>query len=153
MKSAKKAFTIRVYGLLVNNRQEVLIAEEMYKNRYMVKFPGGGLEFGEGTAACLVREFKEELGLDVLVESHFYTTDFFIASAFDPDVQLLSIYYRVSTMVDFQPPIKTLNRTVEEDEIFRFVAIADLNPRAFFSFPIDQHVGELLQLTTSRSII
>jgi len=153
MKSAKKAFTIRVYGLLINNRQEVLIAEEMYKNRYMVKFPGGGLEFGEGTAACLVREFKEELGLDVLVENHFYTTDFFIASAFDPEVQLLSIYYRVSTKADFQPPVKTLNRTVEEDEIFRFVSIADLNPRAFFSFPIDQHVGELLQLTTSRSII
>ena len=145
MKSAKKAFTIRVYGLLINAAHEILVAEEMFKNRYMVKFPGGGLEFGESTRDCLIREFKEELGITIKVAAHFYTTDFFVTSAFDPDVQLLSIYYLVTADPSFQPPVKTLNHALEEAEIFRFVPLNEITPRTFFSFPIDQYVGELLQ--------
>lgn len=144
MKSAKKAFTIRVYGILINEFQQVLIAEEMYKNRYMVKFPGGGLAWGEGTSACLVREFKEELDLDIVVGNHFYTTDFFVASAFNPDVQLLSIYYRVSAPPGFRPPDQVLDRNKSAAEVFRFVPLAELANDSFFSFPVDQYVGKLL---------
>lgn len=148
MKSDKKAFTIRVYGLLINAQKEVLIAEEMFKNRPMVKFPGGGLQWGEGVIDCLKREFREELQLDVEIVGHFYTTDFFVASAFDPDIQLLSIYYRVTCSSDFKPQNKVLNRRAEKDEVFRFVPIADLNAGKVFTFPIDQQVGQLLQKQT-----
>jgi 8-oxo-dGTP diphosphatase len=86
-------FNIRVYGLLVENEQ-VLLSEELIKDRWITKFPGGGLEFGEGTISCLEREYREEMALDITCRDHFYTTDFYIASAFD-ESQVLSIYYLI----------------------------------------------------------
>ena len=58
-------FTIRVYGILLNERQEVLLSDESYMGYRFTKFPGGGLEYGEGTVDCLKREIREETGLEV----------------------------------------------------------------------------------------
>jgi 8-oxo-dGTP diphosphatase len=59
-------FNVRVYGILIHE-ENVLVSDEYIKGKFITKFPGGGLEFGEGTLDCVVREFKEELGLDVEV--------------------------------------------------------------------------------------
>jgi 8-oxo-dGTP diphosphatase len=88
-------FNIRVYGILINLQQEVLLSNETYKGFSLTKFPGGGLEFGEGLLDCLKREWKEELDIDIQIKKHFYTTDFFQISAFDPESQVISIYYIV----------------------------------------------------------
>lgn len=144
MEMRPNKFTIRVYGILQRGH-EVLVAEEMHKGRRMNKFPGGGLEPGEGTAACVVREFLEETGVTVEVRQHFYTTDFFVASAFDPQIQVISIYYLVSSTQPFEPPRQLLEANAQEDEIFRWVDPLAIDPVAYFTFPIDQHVGKLLQ--------
>ena len=86
-------FTIRVYGLLVNEKKQVLVSDEYIRGNYYTKFPGGGLEFGEGTRDCLKREFKEEMDLEVEVGEHIYTTDYYQQSAFNAADQLISIYY------------------------------------------------------------
>ena len=70
-------FNVRVYGILKDSHNRVLVSDEFIRGNYFTKFPGGGLEFGEGTKECLVREFKEETGLNVTVGEHIYTTDFF----------------------------------------------------------------------------
>ena len=75
-------FNIRVYGILINDHKKVLVSDEYIRGNYYTKFPGGGLEFGEGTRDCLVREFKEEMDLAVEVGEHLYTTDFFPAFGF-----------------------------------------------------------------------
>lgn len=84
---------VRVYGLCCNTRGDLLITRERYGEHRMTKFPGGGLEYGEGTKDCLIREFREELGLEIRVKEHFYTTDFFQPSAYHEKAQVLSIYY------------------------------------------------------------
>src|SRR3954464_7827479 len=88
-------FNIRVYGLLINDKKQVLVSDEYIRGGYYTKFPGGGLEFGEGTRDCLKREFMEEMNLDVAVGEHLYTTDFYQMSAFNPKLQIISIYYYV----------------------------------------------------------
>ncbi len=93
-------FNIRVYGLLINDKNEILLVHEKIGEFEMIKFPGGGLEFGEGTKECIIREFKEETNLDVEVAEHFYTTDFFQQSAFHPTDQIVSIYYKVNSIQD-----------------------------------------------------
>ncbi|MBL7984883.1 MAG: NUDIX domain-containing protein, partial [Flavobacteriales bacterium] len=85
-------FNIRVYGILVHNGR-VLVADERIKGAHFTKFPGGGLEFGEGTRDCLIREVREEIGVEAIDVEHFYTTDFFQMSAFRADQQIISIYY------------------------------------------------------------
>ena len=84
-------FNIRVYGLLINEQKQVLVSDELIRGMYITKFPGGGLEFGEGTRDCLQREFMEEMNLNVTIGDHLYTTDYFQMSAFNPEHQIISI--------------------------------------------------------------
>jgi len=86
--------TIRVYGLLIV-QEHILFSEETHQSMVINKFPGGGLQQGEGTIQCITREFKEELGIEISVRNHHYTTDFFQPAVFDPDIQVLCIYYIV----------------------------------------------------------
>ena len=129
-------FNVRVYGIWINDGQ-LLINEEIIRGRSVTKFPGGGLDLGEGTRECLAREWKEELGLDINVLDHFYTTDFYQPSAFD-NSQVISIYYRVSAD---KVPLEIVN-LVEQERTF-WIPLADLR-RDTFSLPIDQVVGEML---------
>jgi len=94
MSNGIKQFNVRVYGLIVNENRELLLADEYQVNMKMTKFPGGGLQFGEGTIDCLKREAIEEFGQKIEVLDHFYTLDYFQPSMFNKDYQLLSIYYK-----------------------------------------------------------
>src|SRR5258705_3922026 len=107
-------FNVRVYGILVNDRREILVSDEYIRGNYYTKFPGGGLEFGEGTRDCLKREFKEELDLEVRITDHIYTTDFFQMSAFTPDQQIISIYYFAEPLESIKAPLR--NKPFDFDE-------------------------------------
>jgi 8-oxo-dGTP diphosphatase len=110
----------------------VLVSDEFIRGNYYTKFPGGGLEFGEGTRDCLRREFKEEMNLDVNVTDHIYTTDFFQLSAFNPGHQIISIYYFVEALepiraalrekpFDFDEREMSVYEKTGETETFRFI--------------------------------
>ena len=88
-------FNVRVYGILIDDQQRLLVSDEFIRGNYITKLPGGGLEIGEGTRDGLAREFMEEANLEVRVGEHFYTTDFFQISAFNNKDQIISIYYFV----------------------------------------------------------
>ena len=93
-------FNIRVYALIFNtNNNAVLISDEFHLNMRMTKFPGGGLDFGEGTLECLKREALEEFGQEITDLEHFYTTDYFQKAHFFENQQLISIYYKAKFTV------------------------------------------------------
>ena len=85
-------FVVRTYGIYLDPLKGLLVSDEHIKGRNITKFPGGGLEFGEGTLECLKREMMEETGCEFQIDEHFYTTDFFVESVFDPTKQVISIY-------------------------------------------------------------
>jgi len=89
-------FNIRVYGIWLKNDQ-ILISNENIDGFEMVKLPGGGLEFGEGTKDCLIREFKEELDVKIEVKKLLHTTDTFIESAFKKNEQIIACHYLVDS--------------------------------------------------------
>jgi 8-oxo-dGTP diphosphatase len=142
----KYPFNVRVYGLLINDKNEVLISDEQEYGMQFTKFPGGGLEAGEGLIDGLKREFIEECNLKIEVEAHFYTTDFFVKSAFN-DSQVISIYYKVINQEPVNLKIKTkvFDFDGEGDvlQAFRWVKLDELKVSEF-PFPTDQHVVKLL---------
>lgn len=139
-------FNVRVYGLLINDEQEILISDEQEYGIQFTKFPGGGLEYGEGLIEGLKREFVEECNVEVEVVSHFYTTDFFVKSAFN-DSQIISIYYVVRNLSPLELAFKAVAFDFDgEGEIlqsFRWIKLADLQ-ESDFTFPTDQYVAKLL---------
>lgn len=147
MSTSINRFNVRVYGIFINSEMNVLVTDEIIKGRYVTKFPGGGLEFGEGTIDCLKREWLEETGSEIEVLSHFYTTDFFQASAFGNNNQVISIYYLVRPVSINKLKIKTqpfdFDEIKDNTEVFRFIPLHSLTVNDF-TFPIDQKVATLL---------
>ncbi len=140
-------FNIRVYGLLINEQDQILVSDELIKGHYITKFPGGGLEFGEGIIDCLKREFMEETNNEIEVVDHFYTTDFFQQSAYNPSHQIISIYYLVKPGHNFQlntqtTPFEFVHHQ-DEAQSFRWIDLKNITIEDF-SLPIDKIVAELL---------
>ena len=84
------SFNLRVYGILINEQNQLLVSDEYIRGMKITKFPGGGLEFGEGTRDCLKREFLEETGYQcenlrflLSIKDKFISTD----------IKNLHIYY------------------------------------------------------------
>lgn len=140
-----KSFNVRVYGILIHD-DKLLVSDEFIKGMHITKLPGGGLEFGEGTIECLIREFKEELDLAVEVVSHFYTTDFFVNSAFSQNNQVISIYYKVKPTeeLNFRVSDKPYDyEKVEGAQSMRWIPLSELSEKDF-TFIIDKRVSEML---------
>ena len=132
-------FNVRVYGIWINRRGDVLLSEEQIEGRRLLKFPGGGLQFGEGLADALKREWREEAELEPEIIRHYYTTDFFQPSAFAEGEQVISVYYLVRC------PHEVLHVAAREGlHRFRWVGVHTLT-REMLSLPIDQHVAESLR--------
>lgn len=145
--SELQLFNIRVYGLLINEDNQILITDEYRMGKMITKFPGGGLESGEGLVDCLTREWMEETGQVIEVDEHFYTTDFYVPSAFNPLQQVISIFYKVKAMNKMTKPLKyfpfDFEEMIEGSQIFRWVDLDIISP-ADFTFPIEKKVASLL---------
>ncbi|RYY68550.1 MAG: NUDIX domain-containing protein [Chitinophagaceae bacterium] len=148
-------FNIRVYGILINEQKQVLVSDEYIRGNYYTKFCGGGLEIGEGTIECLKREFMEEMNLPVEVMAHLYTTDFYQQSAFNPQHQIISIYYLVQPLEDISVPLRSKEfdfdasqleayNTAGETETFRFINWDEFS-EASVTLPIDKVVAGIIK--------
>ena len=136
-----KRYTHRIYGFLQRPTGEVLVALERFKGRPLIKFPGGGLEWGESHAECLIREFQEELNLDIHVGDCVFFNDFPVISAFDADVYVQAFFYRVKALEDTGlealDVVDTWEVPQENGEQFMWVKPEDLDP-ARFTYAIEQ---------------
>jgi 8-oxo-dGTP diphosphatase len=137
------AFNLRIYGLLLQ-KDKVLITHERRGGVQMTKFPGGGLEFGEGINACLMREFMEEIEIDIEVKEFFYVNDFLQVSAFRKSDQLLSFYYFVQTAHPELIKVEEFRALEKEEQVFEWILISELDIEKF-TFPIDRKVVEMLK--------
>ena len=154
-------FNLRVYGVLINEKKQVLVSDELIRGNYYTKFPGGGLEFGEGTRDCLRREFKEEMNLDVETGDHIYTTDYFQLSAFNPGHQIISIYYfarplgEITTTLrdkefDFNEQELQVYASTGETETFRFIDWNDFSEESV-TLPIDKIVARIIKEISGKN--
>jgi len=148
-------FNLRVYGILINSQKQVLVSDEFIRGKYYTKFPGGGLELGEGTRDCLKREFKEEMNLKVDIGEHIYTTDHYQKSAFNPDHQIISIYYFVTGLEPITTPLRIREFDFDEDQLkiyeevkeietFRFIDWHAFSPDSM-TLPIDKIVADIIK--------
>ena len=128
---------IRVYAIYLNEKNELMALDEGYAGEKLIKLPGGGLEFGEGTIECLHREFAEELNLKIEVLEHFYTQEDFLVSRFRENEQLLTIYYTVNIL-----NLEDLNILDDSIENVKWVSLHEENP---LPLPIDKIVFQKLK--------
>ena len=147
-------FNVRVYMLLYDESfTRLMLSDEIVKGEYYTKFPGGGLEYGEGILECLHREAKEELGQEVDVLNQFYTSEIFQTSKFAPEDQLVCVYYQCCLAKNEQGqrlPVFRLSTQKfgfvekrEREESFRWQEIDSLQEEDV-SFDLDRKVVKRL---------
>lgn len=62
----KPTFTMGAFAIITDSEKRVLLC--LRQDYDLWNLPGGGVEHGEAPWDCVVREVKEETGLDVVVE-------------------------------------------------------------------------------------
>ena len=134
-------FNIRVYALIIF-KNNILLSRELIQNKLIYKFPGGGVELGEGIVDALQREAKEEMGQHLNHITHFYTTDFFQRSSFDSSKQLISVYFKASLSQHLNNKLKI---PVKDQPVFEWKTLVDLNEEDLH-FPIDKKVLNMIKL-------
>ena len=156
-----RRFNIRVYLLLFDEtKTHILLSDEIINGDYITKFPGGGLEYGEGILDCLHREAKEELGQGVEVIKQYYTTECFQRSMVRAEDQIICVYYQCFLAKDSagkrNPKFRVTDKKFdfvefrEREESFRWQSSGSLMP-IDFSLPLDQKVATKLSLDETVS--
>jgi ADP-ribose pyrophosphatase len=78
MKAGHDYIGVGCGALIINNKDEVLLLKRTSKTRNSAGFwakPGGTVEFGEKVEDAVVREIKEELGVDIKIIKFLGFTD------------------------------------------------------------------------------
>jgi 8-oxo-dGTP diphosphatase len=128
-------FNVRVYAIVYNENNQILICDEVHNGVAMTKFPGGGLEWGEGIWACLERELMEEFRLLLQEAELFYVNDFFQQHYLRKEEQVIALYYRCTVLGEPQ--------SQEAHVLFRWVNQDQLSSE-MMTFLTDKKTAELL---------
>jgi ADP-ribose pyrophosphatase YjhB (NUDIX family) len=139
-----RRFNIRVYAIIFNG-DDVLLADESINDFAFTKFPGGGVELGEGIMDALKRELMEEGEIELKSAEHFYTTDFLQVSAFKPDEQIVSVYYKVNADVNWKSKASDQSIPGKKHLLNLYFLPLEKVMVDDLTFPIDQHVLKLLK--------
>jgi 8-oxo-dGTP diphosphatase len=100
---------IRPAGIWIQNGQ-LLTMRYQYSGRDRFNLPGGNHEDGEELSAVLVREFAEELGVEVTVGDLLFTAETHVAER-----EVLHLLFAINT------PIGTPKINVEETKALELV--------------------------------
>jgi hypothetical protein len=95
------------------------------------------------------------MDLDVRIGAHIYTTDFFQMSAFNPEHQIISIYYFAEALEPIRAPLRhkpfdfderemRIYAEKRETETFRFIDWDQFSSAAV-TLPIDKVVADLVK--------
>ena len=135
-----KSFNLRVYALIIE-QEYILVSRELIMGKYLCKFPGGGLERGEGLIEGLQREIMEEMNQTLKEIEHFYTTDFFQQSQFDSKDQIIAIYYKAKLTSKIHNKLKV---PIKDFPVFEWKKIIDFSEKNLH-FPTDKFVFKLIK--------
>lgn len=118
-------FKYRVSGLLIKNNKLLVVKID---NNSFYCLPGGHVELLEDTRDAVVREFKEETGIDVEIKQLKYITENFFKSG-KYNCHEVGMYYILETtnMIDFKEyTIEELDKDRITKLNFKWIDIDDL---------------------------
>ena len=117
-------FNIRITGILIENNKILLVKQKLSDKRNW-SLPGGRLERGETLSQGLIREMKEETGLDVEIVRMLYLCD--VAASSNTILHITFLLKKTGGEVELQ------SNEFDENPIHdvKFVPISELEQYGF----------------------
>jgi 8-oxo-dGTP diphosphatase len=116
---------VRVSGICIQNDQILLVKHLSLGTKGIFWAPpGGGMEFGESAEESLIREFKEETGLDIKINQFLFINEFM-----EPPLHSVELFFEVGItggqLKKGKDPEMSENKQII-DEV-RFLSFEELN--------------------------
>jgi len=134
---------IRAAGILIDNDAILLLKVRDFTGEYWIP-PGGGMEEGDRSSKdCVVREFKEEAGLDIEAGELICVREFLETHR---NRYHSEFFYRVSCYHG-EPHIENLAGLNDEEYIqsVEWVPLTELNDKRMYPKELKDKVLELIQ--------
>lgn len=112
-------FNIRITGILIEDN-EILLVQQKLSDKRNWSLPGGRLERGETLSQGLIREMKEETGLDVEIVRMLYLCD--VAASTHTIIHITFLLRRIGGEIEL--PSNEFDENPIHD--VRFVPISEL---------------------------
>jgi 8-oxo-dGTP diphosphatase len=138
---------IRVCGLCVQDDKILLIHHRgVGKKGALWAPPGGGLDFGESTEQTLVREYKEETGLDIVVKEFLFVNEYL-----NVPLHAIELFFRIEITGGIltkgsDPEMNVNTQIIEELRYWSMEEISSQDPLLFHSILINKKsINDLLR--------
>ena len=122
---------IRVCGILIENDSILLVKHHSIgESNILWAPPGGGIQFGESTEDALIREFKEETGIEIYIDTFLCVREFLA-----PPLHAIELFFHVKKKhgdltLGYDPELSPENQIITAVEWFTFNALNQLNPNS-----------------------
>lgn len=129
---------VAVKGILIKNNKTLIVKRSAFEETGAGTWEnvGGGLQFGESFEAALKREFLEEVGIAININSHLYSTTFLT----QPKRQIVLLTFLCKCQND------EVSLSLEHDQFLWATKeeLLDLLPESIINDYISYNVFELL---------
>lgn len=138
-------FSYRVAGILIHDGK-VLLQRPRFNDGYSI--PGGHISFGETTAETLIREYKEEIGLDIAIERLILVGENFWSWDGKPCHQIC-LYYLISMPGHSQIPLDGIFQARDDmegelvDLDFCWIPLKELDEIILYPKSIKQYIAAI----------
>lgn len=125
-----------VNAIILNKNKEILFTERSLNDDFLPGFwelPGGGIDYGETPQAALIREIKEECGLEIEIIQPIAANSYFIK-----DVQRIEITFLCMAI----KPAKI--KLSHEHSDYRWLKITEIN-----TIKITDYIKEIIDSSVS----
>ena len=145
LKTNEGVFSYRVGGILIRNGK-VLLQRPLNDPGYSI--PGGHVNFGEVSESALIREFKEEIGADILPVRLLWVGEIFFPWG-EQDCHQISLYYLISLRDETQIPLEGKFYATDELERktvkleFSWNNLKDLHQTQIYPIPVKEKLLNL----------
>ncbi len=132
----------RSAGVLINDGK-ILVQRGINDSEYTL--PGGHVAWVETSADTLIREYKEELGVDILVERLIWVEEVFWKWG-EKEAHTLCHYHLVNLNTPSQIPLNGVFKSLETDEsrlIFQWVGINELQDYKIYPVFLKDKINNL----------
>lgn len=131
--SMKKKFggkvRIRVCGVCIVDEQILMVKHRGLGERGFLWIPpGGGVEYGSSLDQNLIREFKEETGLEIKVTKFLFIHEYLM-----PPIHAIELFYEVKRLAGkiitgYDPEFTTSDQIIEQVKYMSFEELNKTHP-------------------------